>query len=223
MMEHPYMAQGDQTVLPPSAPVRALLLDDSSFDRARIRRLSGQSGLDVTLDEVGSIEELDVAVRQESYDLILIDYRLPVGDGMVALEHVLNDPRNSDAGKIMITGNGGISTAVEAMRGGCHDFLTKDEMDSQILSRAMTNALTVARERREIALQIEHQRAVIKDGLVAALSDKAVAASLMSLMRAHLEQITPALPQLAQVMDPADVQMLIQGMDEEDEFIFFKQ
>jgi len=97
--------------------IRALLLDDSNFDRARIRRLSQKTELSIHLDEVDSIEAMDIAVAKQNYDLILIDYRLPVGDGMEALHHVLSNDGNKDAGKIMITGDGARQTAMQAMRG----------------------------------------------------------------------------------------------------------
>ena len=200
--------------------VRALLLDDSSFDRARIRRLSRQSGMDIEIDEVGSIRELEAAVKRDRYDLVLVDYRLPEGDGMQALDHVLRDPRNRDAGKIMITGNGAMETAVQAMRGGCHDFLTKDEMDAEALHNAMRNAMTLARERQELEMRAAHQREVIRDGLIAALSDREVQGNVISLMRDQLRQTLPDRPQFVNVMDPGDVDMLLAGLSDTDEFIF---
>ena len=196
------------------------MLDDSSFDRARIRRLSRKADLDIELDEVGSIAELDHAVQTTRYDLILIDYRLPQGDGMEALDHVLQDPRNRDAGKIMITGNGSVDTAVQAMRGGCHDYLSKDDINSQVLNQAMLNAMALARQRQQMALQAEHQREVIRDGLIAALSDSQVAGNVVSMVREQLNQTTPDRPQLINVMDPGDVDLLLNGLTDEDEFIF---
>ncbi len=205
---------------PPPTSVRALLLDDSSFDRSRIRRLSRRAELDIELDEVGSIKELDDAVKLARYDLILIDYRLPEGNGIEALNHVLQDPRNKDAGKIMITGNAAVETAVQAMRSGCHDFLTKDDIDPQMLKRAMINAMTLAREHQQIAMRAEQQREIIRDGLVAALTDEAVTGNVVSLVREQLRATRPDHPQLVNVMDPGEVHALLSGLNEEDDFIF---
>lgn len=209
-----------QTSPPPPASVRALLLDDSSFDRARIRRLSSKTGLQIELDEVGSIAEMDAAVKGSKYDLIMIDYRLPQGDGMEALDHILQDPRNRDAGKIMITGNGSVDTAVQAMRGGCHDFLAKDDMNPEVLNQAMINAMALARDRQQMAMQAEHQREVIRQGLVAALTDTEVTGNVVSLVREHLRNTMPDRPQLINVMDPSHVDALVIGFGEDDEFIF---
>lgn len=202
----------------PPLPVRALLLDDSSFDRARIKRLSRRAEMAVELDEVGSIEEMDRAVKNTRYDLIMIDYRLPVGDGLQALEHVLADPRHQDAGKIMITGDSAVDTAVRAMRGGCHDFLPKEGMNAELLSQAMVNALTLARQRQQ--MQSDYHREVIRQGLVAALNDGEVQGNVVSLVRQQLDKTRPDRPQFINVMDPGDVDALLSGFDEDDDFIF---
>ena len=64
----------------PSAPheIRALLLDDSNFDRARIRRLSHKTDLCVHMDEVESIAAMDQAVARNNYDIQLVLLYLPV-------------------------------------------------------------------------------------------------------------------------------------------------
>ena len=196
--------------------IRALLLDDSNFDRARIRRLSTQTDLPIQMDEVDSISQLDAAVAQNHYDLIMIDYRLPVGDGMVALNHVLNNAMNKDAGKIMITGNSAVDTAVQAMRGGCHDFLSKDEMDSDLLRGAILNAMTVAQQNQHLALRADQQRNLIREGLVAALQDEEVTGSVISLVRQHFGTGLG----IASVRDTSGVEIMIADMGDEDEFIF---
>ena len=206
--------------VPNQKPIRALLLDDSNFDRARIRRLSNKTDLGIQLDEVGSIEELDSAVRQASYDLIMIDYRLPVGDGMTALSHILDDPLNRDAGKIMITGDAEVDTAVQAMRGGCHDFLTKENIDADVLRNAMINAITVARERLNFQIQAQHQRDIIRQGLVEALNDSDVQGNVLSMVRQQLALIPLDRPKLGAKIDFGDIDALVAGMEEEDEFVF---
>jgi DNA-binding NtrC family response regulator len=211
---------GGLAALPSPMPIRALLLDDSTFDRARIRRLSQHSDLVIEMDEVDSIAAMNAAVQCASYDLILIDYRLPVGDGMAALDLLLQDPTNRNAGKIMITGNAGIETAVQAMRGGCHDFLVKDDMNADLLRTAMLNALSLARHNRMMQQQADHQRNIIREGLVAALGDRAVLDTLASVVRAQLPLMEPGPPKLVAMMDPGEVDALLAGMLDEDEFIF---
>lgn len=199
-------------------PLRVLLLDDNSFDRARIKRLSRKAEMAVELDEVVSIQEMDRAVQSARYDVILIDYRLPVGDGMLALEHVLADPRHQDAGKIMITGDSAVDTAVRAMRGGCHDFLPKENMSAETLNQAIINALTLANQRRQ--RQSDYQHEVIRQGLLAALNDDEVRGNVVSLVKQQMVKTRPDRPQFIHMMDPSEVDAMLAGFREEDEFIF---
>ncbi|MGB3244162.1 MAG: response regulator [Sulfitobacter sp.] len=198
--------------------VRALLLDDSSFDRARIKRLSRKADMVVHLDEVSSIEEMDRAVRESLYDLIMIDYRLPVGDGMEALNHILQDSKHRDAGKIMITGDNAVDTAVRAMRGGCHDFLAKEGMNAQLLSQSIVTAMTLARQRQE--MQSDHYRELIRQGLVAAFADEEVQGNVISMVREQLDLTKPDNSRFMNVMDPSDVDALLASFSADDEFIF---
>lgn len=207
-------------VVPPKKAIRALLLDDSNFDRERIRRLNHKTELGVQLDEVGSIEELEGAVRLASYDLIFIDYRLPVGDGMAALSHILDDPMNRDAGKIMITGDAAVDTAVQAMRGGCHDFLTKETMSVETLRDAMLNAMSIARQRLQMQVQSDYQRDIIRQGLVAALKDGEVRGNVMAMVQQHFAQTSPARPQLISAIESSDIDAMLAGFADEDEFLF---
>lgn len=200
--------------------IKALLLDDSNFDRARIRRLSDRTKLPIQLDEVSSIEEMDNAVKTSAYDLILIDYRLPVGDGFSALDQIQHNPLNKGAGTIMITGDGGLETAVTAMRRGCHDFLSKDSMTAAQLKTAMMNAMTVATQRRHLALEAEHQREIIRQGLTAALLDEEVQGTVVSLVKRQLELTQPDRPRFWSGQDTRELDALLACLHDEDEFIF---
>lgn len=210
-----------QTSFPGAFPlpkeVRCLLLDDSNFDRARIRRLSQKTNLSIHLDEVDSIAQLDLALARENYDLIIIDYRLPVGDGMVALDHVLRNAQNCDAGKIMITGDGARQTAVRAMRAGCHDFLAKEEMSVEALREAMINALATAHRRQRIKQEVAHHKELVRDGLIAAMHDGDVQDSAVTFLK---NRFGPKPSGLFGGLDPDDVDALLAGLDVNDGFIF---
>ncbi len=199
--------------------IRTLLLDDSTFDRARIRRLSGRTGIKIQINEVDSIETMQVLVKKSEYDLLMIDYCLPVGDGIEALAHIAQDPLNRGAGVIMITGNGGVDTAVQAMRGGCHDFLNKNALDVDLLRSAMINAVTRARGQQH-QRQADYQRDIIKRGMLAAFKDSEMKENVVSLLRSHIDLAQPQRPVFGANMDPGDVDMLYLGLNDEDEFQF---
>lgn len=208
------------TVIGQQKEIRALLLDDNNFDRQRIRRLNHKTELGVQLDEVGSIEELDSAVRLASYDLIFIDYRLPIGDGMTALSHILDDPMNRDAGKIMITGDAAVDTAVQAMRGGCHDFLAKESMSVETLREAMLNAMSIASQKLQLQIQSDYQRDIIRQGLVDALKNSEVQGNVMAMVQQQFAQAPPARPQLISAIESSEIDALLAVLADEDEFLF---
>lgn len=198
--------------------IKVLLLDDNNFDRLRIRRMSSKTDLCIQLDEVGSIAQLDDAVAKSPYDLILIDYRLPVGDGLMALDHVAQNALNKGAGKIMITGDGAKDTAVQAMRNGCHDFLSKEDMTADMLRAAMLNALTTARQQQTLIAQARQNQEIIREGLIEALNDPRVHNNMAAVVQKQLGMADNALDQA--MMQAAEIETLLAGFAEEDEFNF---
>ncbi|MCG8454871.1 MAG: sigma-54 dependent transcriptional regulator, partial [Holophagales bacterium] len=84
-------------------------------------------------------EALDLTGHFEP-DLVLLDLRLPGMDGLATLS-ALQDPL-PNAAVIMMTAHGTISTAVEAMRQGAHDYITKP-FDNEELHLLIERALTI--------------------------------------------------------------------------------
>lgn len=202
--------------MPQSNIIRMLVLDDSSFDRARIRRISDHMDLPLELDEVGSIAEMDRAVSAESYDLILVDYRLPVGDGMLALDHIHHSPHNRNAGKIMITGNEALGTAVEAMRAGCHDFLAKDKIDVDTLKQSILSAIATANQRALAPLATEdHYRQIMRQGVLEALRDDEIRETVVQLFGQR-----PGFFRTDGQAGEAALDALFDGLGDPDDFIF---
>ena len=200
--------------------IKTLLLDDSTFDRSRIRRLSNKTALMVDLTEVGTIAELKEAVAHQVYDLILIDYRLPQGDGLQVLAHIQNSKLNSDVATIMITGNGDMETAVTAMRNGCHDFLTKEAMTADGLGTAMVGAMQSAAAHRDLVAQSAHQREIIRQGLTAASMDEEVQGTVVSLFKTQIDQLQHANSNVFTASDHSGLEALLATLAEDDDFIF---
>lgn len=202
--------------------IRVLLLDDSDFDRKRIRRFSTRTDLPIQLDEVGSIADMDAAVAQTHYDLILIDYRLPEGDGILALDRIQKSAMNRGAGKIMITGNANTDTAVAAMRAGCHDFLAKDSMNPDLLRHAMIKAMQLAQQRELMAMQIHLHSEMIREGMLASLQDSDVQDAIGNAVARRFKLAIPQNAGFVAAMDPGAIDALLAafGTEGEDKFIF---
>lgn len=102
-------------------PYRVLVVDDEHAIREAIRMTLEYEGY--RIDEARSGQEgLDKAARAE-YDVILLDIKMPVLDGMEVLDNLKAQKIPSPV--IMVSGHGDISTAVECTKRGAFDFLEK--------------------------------------------------------------------------------------------------
>lgn len=115
---------------------RLLLVDDDRAFRLSTAELLRQDGYEVTLAADG--QEAAEAVRNAAFDLILLDLRMPGADGMSFIEAL----RRWGAGVpiLMITGFGTIDSAVQALKLGADDFLTKP-LDPEVLTSRIAELL----------------------------------------------------------------------------------
>ena len=216
---HLHHTSSASTILPPTPPIRALLLDDSQFDRDRIRRLSRKTDLALQLDEVSCLADMERAVQSEDYDLILIDYRLPEGNGLSALSAIQQTARNRDAGTIMITGDAGVDTAVQAMKNGCHDFLTKDAITADRLRAAMMTAMERAHQgQRSIVDRM--QQAQIRATVADALSDASMQDTLVGILQGHLNKAGAGIVAPPRIPGAEELSVMVELLMQDDEFVF---
>jgi CheY-like chemotaxis protein len=125
----------------PAPPVSVLILDDERFDRHRLARLCSGLGFDTNVSNARDLSGFADLLDRARFDLILVDYYLPDGTGLEALEQVRLSPRNLNSAVIMITGLGQDSLAQQAMQGGCAGYLTKDELTAGGFQQAVAEAL----------------------------------------------------------------------------------
>jgi len=98
-----------------------LVLDDDAPLRTRLGRALEQRGFEPTL--VGSVQEAIAAVRTSAPAYAVLDMRLEDGSGLKVVEAVRE--ARPDARIIMLTGYGNIATAVQAVKAGAVDYLSK--------------------------------------------------------------------------------------------------
>jgi len=108
---------------------------------------------------VDTAEKAQLAVKQKHYDLVLLDYRLPTADGLTVLASLRKLPDAEQPAVIMLTGMGREEIAVEAMKRGAKDYLSKDDLDTTSLLRAITSAL----ERRRLETDLRLQSAALRE------------------------------------------------------------
>jgi DNA-binding NtrC family response regulator len=103
-----------------AAQPRALIVDDDLSTRQAMAELVEREGFTVTTaDTLGKARDLILAKQP---GVILADLVLPDGQGIELLEELQGDPKVE---VILITGHASVDTAVEALRSGAYDYLTK--------------------------------------------------------------------------------------------------
>ena len=102
-------------------------------------------------------DALEMMAGQE-YDVYLLDYRLGSGTGVELLRAARQ--RGSQAPIIMLTGQGDREVDLEAMRGGADDYLTKGQINADLLERSLRYALERARVARALRDSERRLRAV---------------------------------------------------------------
>ncbi|HUO44392.1 MAG TPA: sigma-54 dependent transcriptional regulator [Burkholderiales bacterium] len=115
---------------------RVLVVDDEADIRELLSLTLGKMGLDV--DCAANEFEAVQSMQKHVYDLCLTDMRLPDGDGLRLLDHVM---RHHPATPVaVITAHGSTENAVAALKAGAFDYLSKPVSLSQ-LRALVTSAL----------------------------------------------------------------------------------
>jgi DNA-binding NtrC family response regulator len=128
-----------------SLPSRILLVDDSTMTLEIIGERLKQEGYWV--DCASSAVEAFAKASHNSYDIVLTDLVMPERDGMEVLAHFTD--RYPETIVILLTGYATVETAVEAMRRGAFDYLTKPTKLDEI-------SLVLKRAQELIALKAEN-------------------------------------------------------------------
>src|SRR5215468_5951332 len=139
-----------------------LLVDDEAALREAIAERLGDHGF--VVEQAGTGEDALERLSKFAFDVLITDLRLPGADGRAVLEAALE--RYPDIIAIIITGYGTVKDAVEAIKQGASDFITKPFQFDALL-HVLNSALEQLRLRSENAYlrsQLEQRYRI--DGLV---------------------------------------------------------
>ncbi len=126
-----------------------LVVDDEANLRRLLAAQLAQDGYEV--HTVADGKEAVAALKEQHFDAVISDLRMPNMDGLSLLAHV--QAEHGDIPVIVLTAHGTVETAVDAMRLGAFDFLTKpfDRAEMQlVVSKAVR---TVDQRHKDVALE----------------------------------------------------------------------
>lgn len=125
-----------------------LIVDDDAVDRMALRRALKATGLP---DAVEEATDSKVAVRmvaqavaeQAQYDCIFLDYNLPGQNGLALTKRLR--AQGIKVPLIVLTGQGNEQTAVELMKAGASDYLSKANLSAMAIASIIRSAMRVYR------------------------------------------------------------------------------
>jgi DNA-binding NtrC family response regulator len=124
---------------------RLLIVDDELVVRDSLQKWFDSEGYET--GAVAGGREALTAIQQKQWDLALVDIKMPGMDGM-DLQKKLREV-DPELIVVIMTGYASVETAVQALKGGAYDYITKP-IDPDELVHLVSNALGHKRYRREL-------------------------------------------------------------------------
>lgn len=156
---------------------KILIIDDEKSIRNAIREILEYEKFDV--DEAENGLEGVVKVKGGKYDVILCDIKMPKMDGIEVLDRILL--LAPDTPVVMISGHGNIETAVDALKKGAYDYISKP-LDLNRLLVSIRNAL----DRGDLVAETKKlRRKVTKSSEMIGTSEG------MNMVRDMIEKVAP--------------------------------
>jgi DNA-binding NtrC family response regulator len=131
-------------------PHRILLVDDEPLNLDLLEQELSELGYGV--EKAGSGQDALEMIPKVSPDLVLLDYQMPRMNGVEVLKEIRQ--RQMDLPVIMITAHATIERAVEAIKSGADDFITKP-FDPDHLALVVKKALERTRLKTEVEILAE--------------------------------------------------------------------
>lgn len=140
-------------------PIRVLIVDDEDMIRLNLRALMEDLGYSV--NEAANGREALALFEQETPDLVLTDLRMPEMDGLALIAALREN--SPETPLVVISGTGSMRDAIEALRQGAWDYVTKPVEDQDEFEIIIKRALEQARLTRENRHYGEHLEELVRE------------------------------------------------------------
>ena len=140
-----------------------LVVEDGQSQREMLRDFLKDEGYPVSEAENG--ESALIKLREDCFDLVLTDYKMPGMDGMALLQAAKE--LNPEVDVVVMTAFGTVETAVGAMKAGASDYISKpiDLDELQLLIERISGRRTIVRENKMLRKELRGKR-VTPDGII---------------------------------------------------------
>lgn len=125
-----------------SEGIHILCIEDNDDDYTLAQHsLKKNMKLAITVERASNWQEGLTSVRNNTFDVLILDYMLPDRNGLEIIELLRKE--NITIPIIMLTGAGDEKIAVEAMKEGVTDYITKDELSTEKLSESVKKVVDI--------------------------------------------------------------------------------
>jgi PAS domain S-box-containing protein len=178
-MEHPMRTSAleETQISQISAPLRVLILEHSQRDVEQMLFELRKAGVFLEHTVTGNAEEFRRAIREQTFDAVLSDCRLPDWTGLDALQEL--HAKGLDIPFLLVMGTVGQEAAVQCVKEGASDYILKDHISR--LPMALRRAI------REKTLREENLQALKALGLSETRNRELVDNSVYGIFRATAE------------------------------------
>ena len=127
--------------------LRFLVVDDDEIDRMTVRRSLTKAGFNLEIEEACDAEHAIQLVTEQSFDFGFLDYMLPDSDGLTLLKELRCKGFTQPI--VVLTGQGDEQVAVDLMKAGASDYISKSTVEPQRLRKTVTTSLRIYRAERQ--------------------------------------------------------------------------
>lgn len=114
--------------------MHALVIDDSKAMRMVLRKIMGEAGYEVS--EAGDGSEALIRLKElDHVDLMLVDWNMPVMDGLEFVRTVREDSAYDEIPMMMVTTEDGMDKIVEALEAGANEYVMKPFTSESIIEK----------------------------------------------------------------------------------------
>ena len=143
--------------------LKILIAEDDEDDFFLAKELIRESIREVStkLDRVMTLPQVLAHLEENSYDLCILDYRLGEHNGLEILR--IMREKGFKVPTILLTGQGDQEIAVAAMKAGASDYISKNNLSVDILSKAIRHSVSLHEEEEQRRCA---EKALLSQGLL---------------------------------------------------------